>query len=151
MRERIIRKDDGSSVVEATGRDGRTLWLGHTKFERYPENEYRFYSFRYALGRTFVARMNKLSYLLSVCAENGLTAKSVKPLTRLAIHWKSMKKRDFKGLCHAVICTIERRVECRRPTGIGRPILRFKPFLTGKETKSKKTSETVPLWDWRER
>jgi len=150
VREKVIKTDDGT-FVECTGRDGRTLWYGHTKFERYPDNDYRFYSFRYALGRTVVARLDRLSNLLSVITEKGLSAKAVKPLVRLSLMWYHISNRDFNGLLKAVVSALRRDLEVRRPTSMGKSILRFKPVPTGAEIISKKTLVKVPLWDWRKR
>jgi hypothetical protein len=152
VREKLIKTDEGT-FVECTGRDGRTLWYGNTRFSRYPDREpdHRFYSFRYALGRTVVKRLDRLSSLFSVIAEKGLSAKAVKPLVRLSLMWNHISKRDFHGLLKAVTSALRRDFEVRRPTSMGNSILRFKPVPLGTVVKSKRTLAIVPLWDWRKR
>jgi len=147
--ENLIKVKDGYESV-CTGRDGRVLWRGRTKLTRYPDVDKKFTSPRYLLGRDTANRLGRLSSLFSDLSESGLPVKAIRPLSRLSLHFLDMKKRDFIATIRAVRACLETKIEVRRPSGIN--ILRNKPYLLGKEIKSKRSClASVPLWDWKPR
>lgn len=142
-----LRKEGDNIQSVCTGRDGRVLWCGSTKLTKYPDVTRKFTSFRYAPGWGFVRRLNKLSYLFSVLAETGLTAKSVKPLVRLSLQAFCLDWSHFKGLVKAILASLGTKIKVRRPSVIN--ILRIKPRLTGAEIKSKLSGlANIPLWEY---
>jgi hypothetical protein len=149
VRESIRELPDGTMQSVCTGRDGRILWKGTSKLSRRPTIDGKFTSFRFSLGKRVRKRLDRMSYLFSVLAENKPTAKSVRPLIRLSLQWYSLQNKSFDGLLRKIKSSLGRNCQVRRPSSIS-SISKTKPrLIRGAEKKSNLIGlASIPIWDY---
>jgi hypothetical protein len=147
--ETLVEGKDGLVSV-CTGRDGRILWSGKTKFLRHTDPgvvKRKFSSFRLSDG-PFRARCDYFSYLVSVLSQTGIPRKGVEPLVRLSLKLFDLSLPAVRRIGRKILSCLETKFQVRRKSVAH--ALPINPYLTGKVIKSRsELLVSVPLWDWR--